>query len=115
MSRSIRLIIGIVVSAVAIWLSMRDVRIGEVIDALERANYLGFVVVMGLTIFGFWIRAFRWRWLISTPKPLHMDSLFSATMIGFMANNLLPLRLGEFVRAWALGRRENISTTAGLT
>jgi uncharacterized protein (TIRG00374 family) len=40
-----------------------------------------------------------------------LDSLFSATMIGFMANNVLPLRLGEFVRAWALARRENLSKT----
>jgi len=32
-------------------------------------------------------------------------------MIGFMANNLLPFRLGEFVRAWALGRRESLSKT----
>jgi glycosyltransferase 2 family protein len=110
-NRSIRLGIGILISAVAVWLSMRDVRIGEVLDALSRANYVGFVVVMALTVFGFWIRAFRWRWLIATPKPLPLDSLFSATMIGFMANNLLPLRLGEFVRAWALGRRENISKT----
>jgi uncharacterized protein (TIRG00374 family) len=30
-------------------------------------------------------------------------------MIGFMANNVLPLRLGEFVRPWALSRREGIS------
>ncbi|HUK64282.1 MAG TPA: lysylphosphatidylglycerol synthase transmembrane domain-containing protein, partial [Dongiaceae bacterium] len=43
--------------------------------------------------------------------PVSLDSLYSATMIGFMANNLLPLRLGEFVRAWALGRRENLSKT----
>jgi uncharacterized protein (TIRG00374 family) len=30
-------------------------------------------------------------------------------MIGFMANNVLPFRLGEFVRPWALARREHLS------
>ena len=30
-------------------------------------------------------------------------------MIGFMANNVLPARLGEFVRAYALGRLESLS------
>ena len=44
--------------------------------------------------------------------PLH--SLFSATMIGFMTNNLLPFRLGEFVRPWVLARRERCSTSMAL-
>lgn len=33
-------------------------------------------------------------------------------MIGFMANNVLPARLGEFVRAYSLGAKENISKSA---
>lgn len=105
-SRTLKFAIGFIISAVAIWFSMRDVRPVEVWNALRQANYFGFVFVCALTIFGFWIRAFRWRWLIA--KPVGVGSLFSATMIGFMANNLLPLRLGEFVRAWALGRSENM-------
>ena len=32
-------------------------------------------------------------------------------MIGFMANNVLPFRLGEFVRPWVLARREKLSKT----
>src|SRR5262249_32882666 len=66
---------------------------------------------MVLTIFGFWVRAVRWRSLIASPRPLGTGSLFSATMIGFMANNVLPFRLGEFVRPWALARREGMSKT----
>jgi uncharacterized protein (TIRG00374 family) len=40
-------------------------------------------------------------------------SSFSVVMIGFMANNILPLRMGEFVRAWAIKKKEGISGTAG--
>lgn len=111
MSRTFKLGLGIAISVVAIWFSMRDVRPAEVWEALQSAHYGGFAMVMLLTLTGFWIRALRWRWLIATPVPVRIDSLFSATMIGFMANNLLPLRLGEFVRAWALGRREQMSKT----
>jgi uncharacterized protein (TIRG00374 family) len=60
-------------------------------------------------VFGFWVRAIRWRYLIQETRPLPRMSLFSATMIGFMANNILPFRLGEFVRPWALARRERLS------
>lgn len=111
MSRRLRFVVGILVSVVCVWWSMREVRPGEVWNALRHSDYRGFIAVMIFTLAGFWIRAFRWRWLISTPKPVRLDSLYSATMIGFMANNLLPLRLGEFVRAWALARRENLSKT----
>lgn len=110
MSRGVKFAIGIAISLVAIWLAMKDVRLAEVWSALRQANYFGFFAAMALTIFGFWVRALRWRWLFSGRK-VSLDSLFSATMIGFMANNLLPLRLGEFVRAWALGRREAMSKT----
>jgi uncharacterized protein (TIRG00374 family) len=109
--RALQFGLGIAISAVCVWLSMKDVRPGEVWHALRQANYLGFAAVVVTTLFGFWLRAVRWRSLLSTPRPIGLDSLYSATMIGFMANNLLPLRLGEFVRAWALGRREQLSKT----
>lgn len=114
MSHRLKVAIGIVVSAAGVWLSMRDVRPAEVWNALRHANYLGFIAVALLTLLAFLIRAIRWRPLISTPRPLSYDNLFSATMIGFMANNMLPLRLGEFVRAWALARREKLSKTTVL-
>ena len=109
MKRRLQLAAGILISAVAVWFSMRDVDPSAVWQALRGANYVGFVAAVATTLAGFWIRALRWRSLIAAPRPLALDSLFSATMIGFMANNVLPLRLGEFVRPWALARREGLS------
>ncbi len=111
MSRGIKFALGIAISAFCVWWAMREVRISEVIAALRQANGLGFLALMALTLVGFLLRAWRWRWLISTPRPLPFASLYRATMVGFMANNLFPLRLGEFVRAWVLGRRERLSKT----
>jgi hypothetical protein len=107
--RRLQLVAGILISAVAVWFSMRDVDPSAVWQALRGANYLGFVAAVATTLLGFWLRALRWRSLIVAPRRLGLDSLFSATMIGFMANNVLPLRLGEFVRPWALARREGLS------
>ncbi len=41
-----------------------------------------------------------------------MDNVFVATIIGYMANNLLPARLGEFVRAYVLGEKEGVDKSA---
>jgi len=111
LNRTLKLAAGVLVSAVCVWWSMRDVRLAEVGHALRQANYFGFAAVMATTLIGFWIRAVRWGSLIHEPRPIRPGSLFGATMIGFMANNVLPLRLGEFIRPWALARRERLSKT----
>ena len=110
MRRRLQLFAGIVISLAAVWYSMRGVRLVEVWKALRHANLLFFVLVMLATLAGFLVRALRWRSFLSGRKT-SLDHLFSATMIGFMANNVLPLRLGEFVRAWALARSESYSKT----
>jgi hypothetical protein len=110
-TRGLQLAAGIVVSALCLWLSMRDVDPLAVWRVLRHANYAGFAAVVCTTLFAFWLRALRWRSLIASPRRLGLTGLFSATMIGFMANNILPLRLGEFVRPWALARREGLSKT----
>jgi uncharacterized protein (TIRG00374 family) len=109
LKRTLKLAVGILVSVACVWFSMRDVRLIEVWRALKQANYIGFAAVMASTLIGFWIRAVRWGSLIHEPRPIRQASLFGATMIGFMANNVLPLRLGEFIRPWALARREKLS------
>jgi uncharacterized protein (TIRG00374 family) len=58
-------------------------------------------IVVGLA--GVYVRAFRWRWLFPPgPRP---DGIVPATMIGYMSNNVLPLRAGEIVRIYAAARR----------
>jgi len=58
-------------------------------------------IVVGLA--GVWARAQRWRWLFPPgPEP---PGIVPATMIGYMANCVLPLRAGEVVRIYLLARR----------
>ncbi len=111
MSRALKLLAGIAVSALCVWLSMREVDPARVVDSLRHANGTLFVALMGLTLLGFWIRAVRWRSFLAAGSRVSLDSLYRGTMIGFMANNVLPFRLGEVVRAWALARRERLSRT----
>jgi uncharacterized protein (TIRG00374 family) len=104
--------IGLALSAVLLWLSLRSLDPRAIGQALAGANWIWFAPICLLTLFAFWIRAIRWGWLLHSVKPIGVGSLFSATMIGFAANNLLPARLGELVRPWALGTRERISRSS---
>jgi uncharacterized protein (TIRG00374 family) len=108
----VQLALGLALSALLLWLSLRSLDLREVGRALATANWVWFLPICGLTLLAFWLRAVRWGWLLHSVKPIGVGSLFSATMIGFAANNLLPARLGELVRPWALGSSERISRSS---
>ncbi len=105
-------LIGIVISAVLLFLVFRNVDVAEFKQAMREANYLYVIPAVLLTLLSLWIRAFRWRFLLLPIKSIRIGRLYSATMIGFMANNLLPARLGEFVRAYILGTKENVGKSS---
>lgn len=106
--------IGLVSSAAFLFLAARGVQFGEMLQALEQANYWYMIPCVALTILAFWIRSLRWRCLLLPVRTLPQRVLFPATMIGFLANNVLPARLGELVRAYVVGRRGQISRSAAL-
>jgi len=102
------LIVGSLISAACLWYAFKGVNLSAVASAMGRVGVLWVVasVVVGLS--SLVIRAIRWRLLLVAVRSVHMGPLTSATFIGMMANNLLPARLGEVVRAWVLARREQI-------
>lgn len=107
-----RLLIGILVSVFFLWLAFRKVDYQELAQALKSANYLWVFPNMALMVFSMWLRAYRWKFMVNPIKKVGLQRLFSSTMIGFMANNILPVRLGEIVRAYSLGSKAGISRTA---
>jgi len=58
------------------------------------------------------MRAWRWQYLLKPLKSVKFSNSMSATAIGLMANMILPVRLGEIVRAVVLGQRERIDKSA---
>ncbi len=105
-------VIGILISAVFLYLAFRRVDLPEVIAALEQANYWWLLPGIGFMFISLVIRAYRWRYFIQPIQDVPFKPLFSAMMIGYMANNVFPLRLGEVMRALAIGRSAKISRAA---
>jgi len=50
--------------------------------------------------------------MMAPVKQCGIRPLWAATAIAFMVNNLLPARLGELVRAFVIGRSQNVSRSA---
>jgi glycosyltransferase 2 family protein len=75
--------------------------------ALATAHYWWLVPALLLTLLALWIRAYRWKLFFPEHKKMKVNSLWISVCIGYMANNILPFRMGEIIRAWILGRKEN--------
>ena len=59
-------------------------------------------------------RALRWQVLIAPIHRVPLRRLSAYMLVGYLANNVLPARLGEVVRSHYLGDREGISRSATL-
>lgn len=104
--------IGLLISAVAVAFLVYQVDFEEVTEAFSTAHYGWIVPGVVCATSVIFIRAWRWRYLLGENLQTSFDARLSATFIGFMANGLLPARIGEFVRAWCLGHRERKSKSA---
>jgi uncharacterized protein (TIRG00374 family) len=106
-------VVGILLSAALLYWALRDVDLRLVIAEIKQADPLWFGAAVIVTTSVFWIRAWRWGPLLSAAVPnTKYQSRLRATMIGFMGNNVLPARIGEFARAFALARQERGSVVA---
>jgi uncharacterized protein (TIRG00374 family) len=100
--------LGTLVSLALLWLAVRGVHLDQVAEAFAQVRPGWLVPVLLSLLVRFWLTAVRWQVLLAPVKHVSVHRLFGATLIGFMANNVLPARIGEFVRAYAIGRTESI-------
>ena len=63
---------------------------------------------------GVWLRAARWRLLMSPFADVRTERLFRIILIGFSINNVLPLRLGELVRTFLLRQSHGVPIASTL-
>ncbi len=83
--------------------------LGDMADALADANYWWFAPAVALWFVSAWFRSVRWRYLLRPIADLPARTLYPVVIIGYMANNLLPARTGELVRAYVMGERHRVS------
>lgn len=109
MVRSLRFWVSLLISAVLVALFLRATHTRELSDALRDADYRWLVPGTAVLFIAIVARCIRWSVLMRPVAPLSPARLFPYAIIGYMANNLLPARAGEVVRAYVLGDRERIS------
>ncbi|HZI89273.1 MAG TPA: lysylphosphatidylglycerol synthase domain-containing protein, partial [Candidatus Polarisedimenticolia bacterium] len=94
-SRLILTTLGVLLSAAAVVVLLRQVNARDLARNIRQADPVWFVAACLLTVAGYWLRAVRWGEILSPEARVTQGKLFSTTMVGFLAINTLPARLGE--------------------
>ena len=113
-----RLGLGIIVSVVFLALTLSRVQLADLPDALRAVAPIGVLAALGIVALDVLVRAVRWSALLRSlgggapEPPLVMVVAYLA--IGYLANSLLPARLGDVARAYLAGSAFHTSRAATL-
>jgi len=110
----LRLILGLGISAVFIYLALPGLRLDEFLVALRGAQYWWIVPGVAVYFVGVWARTWRWHYMLRHLRPVPMGPLFRIVCIGYMGNNIYPARAGEVLRSVVLKQEHGISISASL-
>ena len=105
----LRATVGIAISVVAIVILVNSVDIEAAFQVLRTASPAWIAVMFVTALIDIGARGARWRALLAPIAPLPYRRVLGYTYIGYLANNVLPARLGELYRSHALGEGEGVS------
>lgn len=92
------------------WFLYRDIALESLIDQLKSSNWGWIFASLTISLFGFWVRGWRWTLLIRPEEgeKVNPNRAYHAVMVGYLANLLIP-RAGEVARCGVLTRTNGIS------
>ncbi|MCX8094208.1 MAG: flippase-like domain-containing protein [Candidatus Goldbacteria bacterium] len=104
--------IGLIVTLICLYFVFRGIDFKKLFNIIKSINLKIFFITLIIYIFGYYIRSIRWHFLLKHIKNLKPEELFPYLVMGFMFNNILPARAGEFIRAYITGIKKNISKSS---
>jgi uncharacterized protein (TIRG00374 family) len=108
------MLIGLCVSIFLIWLTLRQIDIKKSLELITSVNY--FILISAILVYSFTyvLRSIRYYYILFPLKKTNVFDNFPYTVLGFFANNVIPLRLGELIRAKITGERLHVSRSSAL-
>ncbi|MGV8056510.1 MAG: lysylphosphatidylglycerol synthase transmembrane domain-containing protein [Smithellaceae bacterium] len=109
-----KVILGILISALLVYLSVRGINFQDVVHDLQKIQ-LGYVALfLIVAIVMQWLRSYRWGVILQPLEKIDQFSLFSVTSVGFLAIAAIPARIGELARPYLIAKKSSIKMSSAL-
>jgi uncharacterized protein (TIRG00374 family) len=105
---------GLAISALFVYVAVRDVDFDGFWNALQDGNYWLLFPATAVLAVAIYLRALRWRFLFSDERRPPLGAVTGSLLIGYLFNSILPARAGEAARVVALNQRAGISRSEAL-
>ncbi len=109
-----KVILGIIISAVLVYLSVRGIDFQGISRDLKKISFSYVAVFLIIAIFMQWLRSYRWGVILQPLQKIDQLSLFSVTSVGFLAIAAIPARIGELARPYLISKKSSIKMSAAL-
>ncbi|WP_129649566.1 lysylphosphatidylglycerol synthase transmembrane domain-containing protein [Peristeroidobacter agariperforans] len=111
--KSLQLAVGLSLAALFLWLTLRQVALSDIENALGGADLSYVAAALMALMLGYGLRIQRWRLMLAGANPTLLWSDCAGPLLAsFAANNILPFRVGDLLRAIAFNAK--LGTTSGV-
>ena len=107
----VTLAIGIATAILFLVLALKDTSLSRIAASLSQADYRFAPLVALALMLQFWFKAVRWKLLLRPFTDTASREVFPATVVGYLANLVFPLYLGEIARVYILGKQLDLRYT----
>ena len=94
-NRLLKLSAGLLVTILCLAAALWGLDLEKVSESFAGLNYGTLPVILALLFLFFWLKAVRWRLLLSPLREFRTQEVVPPLMIGFMGNNVLPAHLAN--------------------
>ena len=111
MNRSIKFILGVLISVIGLYYAFRQINFWELWVSLKNVNFVLITIAIVILLLSNVIRAWRWQILVKPINDVSFEPAFSSIMIGYFGNSVLPFRMGEFLRAYVVADKTSLTAS----
>ncbi len=115
MRRAIQALLGVAISSVALWLTLRGKDLGAIAREIRGADYRYLWPYVAILLAIHVARTVRWGVLLEPVARVPFARLNAVSAVGFMALIILPFRLGEFARPYLIAEPRKLRVSAALS
>jgi glycosyltransferase 2 family protein len=108
-SKSIRVLIGLLITALAIWLSFKNLDWKALQKSISNINFIWVILAVLNVFLTVYAMGWRWRVLLKSRLDISMGYMFQLNIISQYLNIIIPGRFGELAKAWLPAKRHGES------
>ena len=102
-----QLFITFIISSMFVYYALKDFNLDLFVASVKQSDFQFIFLSMIILIIVVHLRSLRWQFLIK--KDININNLYIAQLIGFMGNNILPFRFGEFLKSYYIEKKTGVS------